>query len=350
MPEESSAGEAISARSFTISWVCALQEEYDAACRMLDDEIEDVEDNNTVSNDDNAYVFGTIGGHHVVIGCLPQGRYGVASAAKVARDMTRSFPNLKFGLMVGIGGGAPTPQQDIRLGDVVVAVPYKAYGGVVQYDFGKRLPDGRFVRTGYLNATPDALLSVLPQIKRLYNDPTRPDRIAEHMKRMDPFPHYQRPTVDNLYRSDYPHTAGNSCNRCSSQMAIERPARQTTRQLMVHYGTVASGNSVIKDAEIRDRYANDPELDVLCFEMEAAGLMNDFPCMVIRGICDYADTHKNDEWHNYAALAAASYAREVLLSLKPRKVDSMPYLTERMKKSEFPEVNFCAKRAENMIA
>ncbi|KAJ5688691.1 Ankyrin repeat protein [Penicillium macrosclerotiorum] len=301
MPDESLAGEAISARSFTIGWVCALQEEYDAACRMLDDEIEDLEDDETDLNDDNAYVFGTIGGHHVVIGCLPEGR------------------------------GAPTSQKDIRLGDVVVAVPYKTNGGVVQYDFGKRLPDGCFVRTGYLNATPDALLSVLPQIRRLYNDPTKPDRIAGHMKRMDPFPHYQRPPVDNLFRSDYPHT-GNSCNGCLSRMTIQRPVRQTSRQLMVHFGTVASGNSVIKDAEIRDRYANDPELNVLCFEMEAAGLMNDFPCLVIRGICDYADTHKNDEWHNYAALAAASYAREVLLSLKPRKVDSMPYLSERMKK------------------
>jgi nucleoside phosphorylase len=118
---------------------------------------------------------------------------------------------------------------------------------------------------------------------------------------------------------------------------------------MVHYGTVASGNSVIKDPEIRNLYANDPELNVLCFEMEAAGLMNDFPCLVIRGICDYEDTPKNDEWHNYSALAAASYAREVLLMLKPRKVDSMPSLAGRIKKSEFLVVNFCVQRIQKMI-
>lgn len=35
---------------------------------------------------------------------------------------------------------------------------------------------------------------------------------------------------------------------------------------------------------------------VLCFEMEAAGLMNSFPCLVVRGICDYADSHKNKRW------------------------------------------------------
>jgi nucleoside phosphorylase len=179
--------------------------------------------------------------------------------------------------------------------------------------------------------------------------PQKPDRIAEHMKCMDPFPDYQRPANDSLYRSDYPHEAGYSCSKCSSEMVVERPVRRTVRQFMVHYGTVASGNSVIKDPEIRNLYANDPELNVLCFEMEAAGLMNDFPCLVIRGICDYEDTPKNDEWHNYSALAAASYAREVLLMLKPRKVDSMPSLAGRIKKSEFLVVNFCVQRIQKMI-
>ena len=75
----------------------------------------------------------------------------------------------------------------------------------------------------------------------------------------------------------------------------------------------------LEDAQQRDAYANDPELNVLCFEMEAAGLMTNFPCLVIRGICDYSDSHKNDEWHNYAALVAAAYARELLHILKPTK-------------------------------
>jgi hypothetical protein len=82
MPENASVEEAISTSKFTIGWVCALQEEYDAACRMLDEEIEDVEDDDADANDDNAYTFGTIGGHHVVIGCLPEGRYGITSVPK----------------------------------------------------------------------------------------------------------------------------------------------------------------------------------------------------------------------------------------------------------------------------
>jgi nucleoside phosphorylase len=59
---------------------------------------------------------------------------------------------------------------------------------------------------------------------------------------------------------------------------------------------------------------------VLCFEMEAAGLMNSFPCLVIRGICDYADSHKNKKWQAYAAGTAAACAKEVLLVIPPVEV------------------------------
>ena len=59
---------------------------------------------------------------------------------------------------------------------------------------------------------------------------------------------------------------------------------------------------------------------VLCFEMEAAGLMNKFPCLVIRGICDYADSHKNKKWQAYAAGTAAACAKEVLLVIPPAEV------------------------------
>jgi nucleoside phosphorylase len=59
---------------------------------------------------------------------------------------------------------------------------------------------------------------------------------------------------------------------------------------------------------------------VLCFEMEAAGLMNSFPCLVVRGMCDYADSHKNKRWQAFAAGTAAAYAKEVLLVIPPTNV------------------------------
>ncbi|KAJ6438027.1 hypothetical protein O9K51_09449 [Purpureocillium lavendulum] len=116
---------------YTIGWICALQEEYEAACRMLDDEHDGPEA--TDEHDNNTYVLGHINKHNVVIGCLPGGRYGTNSAATVARDMVRSFPYLKFALVVGIGGGAPTTDRDIRLGDVVVSEPRGKLGGVLKY-------------------------------------------------------------------------------------------------------------------------------------------------------------------------------------------------------------------------
>jgi nucleoside phosphorylase len=79
---------------------------------------------------------------------------------------------------------------------------------------------------------------------------------------------------------------------------------------VVHYGLIASGNQVMRHGGTRDRLRR--ELDVLCFEMEAAGLMDRFPCLVIRGICDYADSHKNKCWQAYAAATAAAYAKELL--------------------------------------
>ncbi|KAB8213051.1 WD domain protein [Aspergillus novoparasiticus] len=314
-----------SAEHYTVGWICALQEEYECACRMLDEELTgpDIEED----RDDNTYVYGRIAKHYVVIGCLPPGRYGTNSASRVARDMLRTFPKLRFALMVGIGGGVPTAKNDIRLGDVVVSQPRDGYGGVVQYDLGKRLPDGRFQRTGQLNAPPEKLLGVTTEIQRLYNDKKKPDRIAEHIQRMSDMEDYQQPMVDRLYNADYLHVHGPSCERCDPEFLVERPERQSHRIVRIHYGTIASGNTVLKDATVRDTHANDSEMNILCFEMEAAGLMNNIPCLVIRGVCDYCDSHKNDDWHKFAALSAAAYAREVLLILRPQKVDAMPSWT-----------------------
>jgi nucleoside phosphorylase len=268
---------------YTIGWICALQEEFEAACRMLDEEFEGPETSDI--NDNNTYVFGRIGErtreHNVVIGCFPDGRYGIGLATAVSRDMVRSFPSLKFALMVGIGGGAPTPDRDIRLGDVVVSVPQGRLGGVIQYDFGQGLPDGRFLLTSQMNSPPGVLLGVIPEMRRRHNDPRKPDKILEHLKLMDDMPEYQRPAEDRLYRADYEHTGGITCASCATNGLEERPLRVTKRAVTVHYGIIASANSVMKNAEERNEYARDPELNALCFDMEAAGLMNNFPCLVI---------------------------------------------------------------------
>ncbi|KAL5625825.1 hypothetical protein FOBRF1_000168 [Fusarium oxysporum] len=85
-----------------------------------------------------------------------------------------------------------------------------------------------------------------------------------------------------------------------------------------HYGTIASGNTLMKDAFKRDELAS--KANILCFEMEAAGLMDGFRCLVIRGICDYSDSHKNDSWQGYAAMTAAVYAKQILSRIRPEAV------------------------------
>ena len=94
----------------------------------------------------------------------------------------------------------------------------------------------------------------------------------------------------------------------------------------VHYGIIASANQLMKDASIRDELAK--EKNILCFEMEAAGLMNDFPCLVIRGISDYADSHKNKQWQGYAAMVAAAYGKDLLSRISPRQIQAQKRIGE----------------------
>ena len=122
-----------------VGWICAVQTEYLAACELLDEVHPSLPTDSP--HDGNAYTLGRISKHYIVIACLPKGRYGIASAAGVAKDMLRSFKFIRIRLMVGIGGGAPSDKHDIRLGDIVVGCPVKKEGGVVPYNFGKAIQD-----------------------------------------------------------------------------------------------------------------------------------------------------------------------------------------------------------------
>jgi nucleoside phosphorylase len=147
---------------YTVGWVCALDVELNAARGMLD---ESYSPPVLPRKDWNSYNFGRIGDHNVVIACLPQGVMGTIAAAQVATQMDSTFTDLKFGLLVGIGGGVPSKEHDIRLGDVVVSTPTGNSPGVVQNDMGKTVQKGRFDQTGSLNKPPKALLTALANLK-----------------------------------------------------------------------------------------------------------------------------------------------------------------------------------------
>jgi nucleoside phosphorylase len=275
---------------------------------MLDEKHQDSFRN---ANDTNIYTLGRIGGHNVVIVCLPYSQMGTNSAATVATQMKSAFTSIQFGLMVGIGGGVPSADLDIRLGDVVVSRPGQLHGGVVQYDFGKTTKSG-FQRTGFLNTPPALLLNAITQLEA--NHGRKQIGFVEYASQLNKLKIFTREAAgpDLLFKANYHHVGGGTCEQCEQcdpKRLVERKPRD--EEIMVHYGTIASGNQVMRDATERDRVSS--ELGgVLCFEMEAAGLMNTFPCLVIRGICDYADSHKNKGWQAYAAGIAAAYAKEVL--------------------------------------
>lgn len=310
--------------NYTIGWICAVETEYVAAQECLDQEHPKLAAQDT--NDNNIYTLGSIGQHKVVIACLPHWNYGLVSATNVARDMLRTFTNVRFGLMVGIGGGVPT-KEDIRLGDIVVSSLDNENGAVFQYDFGQTMQGKAFRPTGYLDAPPLLLQTAVQDLKVSYRRRGNGidkaiDAILERNPRLQG--EYRRPATDRLYKSKFVHRAGSNekcaavCGEDKADVVVRTPRSEYDDNPKVHYGLIASANMLMKDAEVRDSLAE--EKGVLCFEMEAAGLMNHFKCLVIRGICDYADSHKNEEWQGYAAMAAAAYAKDLLGRIAPNKV------------------------------
>ena len=315
---------AFSCEDYTVGWICALPLEMTAAKAMLDVVHSDIK--SLHPNDHNAYTLGSICGHNVVIACLPSGVYGTTSAARVANQMQFSFPSICVPLMVGIGGGVPSKQHDIRLGDVIVGVPTSESAAITQYDLGKTGSGGKLERKGTLNKPATALLTAVSKLRA--DDGLGLSKISTILSRTfgkhgalrENFAHPGQ-DHDVLHESECYHVTKDrsvdtyNLSQCTRQIRNDDNPR-------VHYGPIASGNQVIKDAGTRDRLAR--ELNCLCLEMEAAGLMDDFPCLVIRGICDYCDSQKQKHFQNYAALAAAAYAVELLSIIPARAITSTP--------------------------
>ncbi|KAK6359690.1 hypothetical protein TWF696_000832 [Orbilia brochopaga] len=322
---------------YTVGWICPLEVEQTAALEMLDEEHDSL---SQLPSDHNIYILGSINGHNVVIAGLHE--TGNSPAATVVTQMRTTFPNLRFGLLVGIGGGVPVETDNgiIRLGDVVVSKPAGEHSGVIQYDHGKAHA-GNFERTGALAPPPAVLLNAARNlaVKRARS---REDPLKAHIGRIDTsikgLRKYRYPGAaqDYLYNPDYLHLNPRaSCDKCGCDPS-QRIQRSTGDEddeddkddepnIVVHRGTIASGELVLRNAMLRDQLAN--QYGLLCFEMEAAGALVDFPCLVIRGISDYCDSHKNNKWHGYAAATAAAYARGLFFHMPISEVKR--YISEK---------------------
>ncbi|KAF1957155.1 hypothetical protein CC80DRAFT_515985 [Byssothecium circinans] len=195
-----------------------------------------------------------IGKHYIVITIMPDGEYGTSSAASIVRDMLRSFPNIRVSLMVGISSGALSLKHNIYLGDII-------------YNFSKTMQD-------------QSIFKRKPSLRKNYQ---RLDLSSDRL--------YQS-TVTYSLKSEA--NCAEVCGNDPSKMILQPKRIKDEDNLTIYYGLIASGNQVIMNASIQDALIR--ERDVLCFEIEVAGLMNYFPCLVVRGICDYLDSHRDKEW------------------------------------------------------
>ncbi|KAI3226139.1 hypothetical protein CBS147310_8171 [Penicillium roqueforti] len=309
---------------YEVAWIAALPIERAAAEAMLDEEHAAPTGFSRHQTDANVYTWGRVGDHNIVIASLASGVYGTTSAATTASSMLASLPSIRVGLLVGIGGGIARPDEDhdIRLGDVVVSQPSGTMGGVCQYDLIKATSGDKRERKGFLGRPPTVLLNALSRIQAYHERKVSkiPCFLQEMLeknpkmgKRSKQNPGYTHQGFENdhLFKASCDHIPGPDCRDCNTADEVQRETRDYTGP-DIHYGTIASGNTLVKDATARDRIVADVGKDCICFEMEAAGLMNHFPCLVIRGICDYADSHKNDRWQRYASATAAAYTKELL--------------------------------------
>ncbi|OAA34908.1 Nucleoside phosphorylase domain protein [Beauveria brongniartii RCEF 3172] len=304
-----------SRRSYEIALICALPFEA-AACDALFDCRWPTFDR--AKGDSNAYSIGSIGQHNVVLAYMPS--MGKASAAGVARGCRSTFPNIKLAVVVGVCGVSPfTPELDsqreeILLGDVIISE------GIVQHDLGQQLP-ATFVRKDRplesLERPSNEIRAILAKLKaqrKAFSLETA-FNLSLLQVQLEHSAQYPGMAKDRLFSATYRHIGDKqSCDeaRCSGELVPRSRLKNDGSNLQpaIHFGLVASGDTVMKSGEHRDAIVAREK--VIAFEMEGAGVWGTFPCILIKGACDYADSHKSKQWQAYAAATAAACTKAFL--------------------------------------
>ncbi|KAL1844194.1 hypothetical protein VTJ49DRAFT_3850 [Mycothermus thermophilus] len=361
-----------SREDFDVAIVCALPLEFDAAVSVLDEVWDDANGPalGKARSDLNTYVNGRIGAHNVVLVLLAT-RMGKVSAAISASDLRHSYPNVRMALLVGICGGVPLPGNiEILLGDVAISSSLVQYANSPTY-FGRRYPDGFLRKSGAADNLAGLGRELAGLINMLQNTELQRKALRERtvanlraLQQCDPDRYSMPdPATDRVYRADYRHkhqapdveclcrehsqetdpvcekAMESSCDDlgCDDGFLLSRrrleeriaafanPSDPDTAEAgdgaisaalepAIHIGRVASGDTVMKSGVTRDVIAASE--DVIAFEMEGAGIWEHVPSLVVKGVCDYADSHKNKKWQRYAAGTAAAVAKAIM-SLVP---------------------------------
>ncbi|KKA24369.1 hypothetical protein T310_1554, partial [Rasamsonia emersonii CBS 393.64] len=329
-----------SRNEFEIAIICALPLEFDAVEALFDEHYDEFDHTyGKQRGDGNWYRTGRIGRHSIVLACLPG--MGKGSAASAASSLRVSFIGINLALVVGICGGVPFPSENIEiiLGDVIIS------DSVIEYDFGRQYPDGFQRKSGIKetlgrpNRDIRTFLSGL-KTRRMHNQLQEEllKCLQDLQKHLDGKWRYPGATQDRLFEASYRHkhyhqvpvaacicadcqssrdpvcdeALENDCSklRCMGGLIQRSRLSADSPNPLVHFGSIASADTVMKSGEHRDALAKTEK--VIGFEMEGAGVWDNLPCVIIKGVCDYADSHKNKIWQDYAAATAASCAKAFL--------------------------------------
>ncbi|KAL7897419.1 hypothetical protein HDV64DRAFT_43406 [Trichoderma sp. TUCIM 5745] len=342
---------------FEIAIVCALPLEYNAVVILLD-ECWDIEGDSygRARGDNNTYTTGSMGGFNIVVLLLPG--IGKAEAASSAASLRSSYPDIKLLFLNGICGGVPFVKgEELLLGDVIISKT------VVQYDLGNRYPDAFKTRDtlderlGRANKDIRSFISILETDRGSVRLEKRAGCLLDVIQRTSEERHSRRRKAasyaypgssnDKLFEAGYRHKhhISPTCE-CSNSHQDEDPVCEASRKLScdqlgcdyvrlvprtrlkekqqlekdgnvkdaqapsVFIGRVGSGDTVLKSGIDRDRLAI--EHDILAFETEGSGLWDEFPCIIVKGVCHYADSHQNKDWQNFAAATAASVVKGLI--------------------------------------
>jgi nucleoside phosphorylase len=333
--------------------VCTLDVEKQAIDKFFE-EVYNAADLGKLRGDANYYKIGRIGRHNVVLVKL-SGK-GTQYSSRSVADLSHSYPDIKLFLLVGICAGVPFRRRgrdenvettETILGDVMIS------DSIVQTDSGKQFPDEFRRRTDRREVLGNPPLDIRNMLTYLRSE-TEPlhegmvHNLNSIQKQDQGKWEYKGISQDRLFQSSvrHKHYAPHitcECMHCRTNKdpvchaALQDPCTATgcaehliqrTRlkstvgnahfipKPSIHFGTFASANTVMKSGEHRDKIVEkertERDEDIIAFEMEGAGMWDDRPCVIIKGVSDYADSHKNDIWHAYAAATAASCTKAFL--------------------------------------
>ncbi|KAL2836120.1 hypothetical protein BJX68DRAFT_273615 [Aspergillus pseudodeflectus] len=326
-----------SRNDFAIAIICALPLEAEAVEALFDEHYDRLGTHySKAPGDANAYINGRLGKHDVVLCYMPE--MGKRSAAGVASSLKISYRGVKLALVVGICGGAPSPPEyhEIFLGDVIIG------DSVIEYDFGRQYPGGYQRKTGVQNTLGRPVQEIRALLNGLRAENSRSELLNQTQQYLQVLQQKQarwsHPGVsDVLFRASYlhkhySHTSPAECSCVESnspeqicEKALEKDCDELdcdsgqqvryrdiskANQTSIYIGPVASADTVMKSGQHRDEIARKEK--AIGFEMEGAGVWDNIPCIIIKGVCDYADSHKNKLWQAYAAATGASVAKAFL--------------------------------------